>query len=243
VRSLSWVISINILLVSTPAIIAAHSQTVPTVQQKAGNSLCSNVVALTGSVNLNCSALTPEQKRILGSIPAILNKILANQIDSKAVMDKLDEILKAEAGTSPIVSAPHGIAIAGGGTVTNPTVNNFGPPPPNFSVSDNCLNDAATLPVSSGDYNCLVTIHTDMELDGNIAFKLIFDGTIEQFAVSTSSGPVTAFVIPAPNNTAKFSIGSPSSLPANGEIYVTVLAKKPVRFIAWQRGYEDTRPQ
>jgi hypothetical protein len=56
----------------------------------------------------------------------ILNKILANKLDSEQVMAKLDEIQKAM-NSRPNVSAPNGIAI-GGGTVSNPTVNNFVPP-------------------------------------------------------------------------------------------------------------------
>jgi hypothetical protein len=56
----------------------------------------------------------------------ILNKILANKLDTNLVMTKLDEIQKAMNGR-PNVSAPNGIAI-GGGTVSNPTVNNFVPP-------------------------------------------------------------------------------------------------------------------
>lgn len=66
----------------------------PTVKQDSKNSPCSNIVALSGTLTVNCSSLTPAQKRIIEGIPALLNKILANQLDPSAVMDKLDEILR-----------------------------------------------------------------------------------------------------------------------------------------------------
>jgi hypothetical protein len=70
----------------------AHAQNGPTVQQKSEKSTCSNIVALTGNVNLNCSSLTPEQKKILERIQVLLKKILANQSDSKALLDKIDKM-------------------------------------------------------------------------------------------------------------------------------------------------------
>jgi len=81
----------------------AHAQNGPTVQQKSEKSTCSNIVALTGNVNLNCSSLTPEQKKILERIQVLLKKILANQSDSKALLDKIDKMeeinLSCEGGT------------------------------------------------------------------------------------------------------------------------------------------------
>src|SRR5438046_763360 len=70
-------------------------QTPPSVKQEAKDSACSDIVALAGSVTLNCSALTPAQQKLIESIPAILNKILVNQLDPAVVMEKLNEILKA----------------------------------------------------------------------------------------------------------------------------------------------------
>jgi hypothetical protein len=76
--------------------ILALAQTLPTIKQDATNASCSNIVALAGSkVNLNCSNLTPGQRKALDGIPAILNKILSDQLDPEAVMKKLDEILHA----------------------------------------------------------------------------------------------------------------------------------------------------
>jgi hypothetical protein len=51
-------------------------------------------VALAGNVDIKCSSLTPAQRKIIEGIPAILNKILANQLDTEAVMAKLDEMHK-----------------------------------------------------------------------------------------------------------------------------------------------------
>src|SRR6266576_557616 len=67
----------------------------PGVKQDAKNSPCSNIVAVAGNASVNCSSLTPQQRRIIEGIPSVLNKILANQLDPDAVMTKLDEILRA----------------------------------------------------------------------------------------------------------------------------------------------------
>jgi hypothetical protein len=67
----------------------------PSVKQESKDSTCSNIVALAGNVDIKCSSLTPAQRKIIEGIPAILSKILANQLNTEAVMAKLDEILKA----------------------------------------------------------------------------------------------------------------------------------------------------
>ena len=66
----------------------------PSIQQNSKGGNCSNIIALTGNVSINCSSLTPKQKKIIDGLPAILDKILANGIDSDLVLAKLDEILK-----------------------------------------------------------------------------------------------------------------------------------------------------
>ena len=111
---------------------STFGQGVPSVQQHADRSRCSNIVALAGNVNLNCSSLTPAQKKTLDSIPALLNKILANQMDSDAIMQKLDEILKTQAAPATTNSCPNGICISGG-SVEHPEVNNFGEKPPSIA--------------------------------------------------------------------------------------------------------------
>jgi len=101
----------------------AYSQTTPNVHQTATRSSCANIVALSGA-KVDCSNLTEAQKKALANIPTILKMALTDRDYFDAIMKKLDEISKAEAAPQQIVSAPSGIAI-GGGTVTNPTVNNF----------------------------------------------------------------------------------------------------------------------
>jgi hypothetical protein len=76
-------------------ILGSHvfGQTTPSVTQNAKKSSCSNIVALAGDVKIDCSTLTPAQQKIIENIPALLHKILANQLDPDAVMSKLEEIL------------------------------------------------------------------------------------------------------------------------------------------------------
>jgi hypothetical protein len=105
----------------------AYGQSTPTVQQKSEKSTCTNIIALTGNVNINCSNLTPEQKKLLERIHILLKRILANQDDSKALMDKMDEILRATSRPIESVNAPNGIGTIGG-TLINPQVNNYVPP-------------------------------------------------------------------------------------------------------------------
>jgi hypothetical protein len=65
------------------------SQT-PSVKQDAKDASCSNIVALAGNATVNCSSLTPQQRKILEGIPAVLNKILASQLDPDSLMAKLE---------------------------------------------------------------------------------------------------------------------------------------------------------
>jgi hypothetical protein len=113
----------------------------PTIQQKSDRSVCANIVALTGNVNVKCSSLTPDQSKLLAKIPTLLDKILANQGDSKVLLDKMDEMIEAiarlnEAASQPptINYAPGGFATSGG-TLYNPQVNNYRDPLPAISVS------------------------------------------------------------------------------------------------------------
>ncbi len=71
----------------------ANTQTKPPLNRPSYSISCSNIVALSGNVNINCSNLTVEQKKLLGEIPSLLHRILSNQ-DPKAIMEKLDQILE-----------------------------------------------------------------------------------------------------------------------------------------------------
>ncbi|MGD0546640.1 MAG: hypothetical protein ABR991_02285 [Terracidiphilus sp.] len=81
--------------------ISAQNRATSEIRQKADQSTCSNIVALSGRVDINCSSLTPEQAKLLARIPGILNRILANQPDPELLMRKLDEILAAQQKLRP----------------------------------------------------------------------------------------------------------------------------------------------
>jgi hypothetical protein len=83
----------------------AIGQTTPTVQQKAEKTVCSNIVALTGNVDIKCSTLTPAQEKAIESVPGLLKKILANQ-NPDAVMAKLNELLTAIEHSGIVINAP-----------------------------------------------------------------------------------------------------------------------------------------
>jgi hypothetical protein len=114
----------SIMIICSVAFV--YGQTTSNVHQTATRSTCSNIVALSGA-KVDCSNLTPAQKKALENIPSILRMTFENKDYLDAIMKKLDEISKTESLPPQIVSAPNGIAI-GGGTVTNPTVNNFAAP-------------------------------------------------------------------------------------------------------------------
>jgi uncharacterized membrane protein len=105
-------------------------QTKPNVTQQAKNARCSNIVALAGNVNIKCSALTPEQRKLIEGIPAVLNKILANQLDPSAVMAKLDEILAAASRPTQTCIGSN----CAGTNYGNQSIN-FGTPHPPPSIS------------------------------------------------------------------------------------------------------------
>lgn len=131
-RSLSLII-----LFATSNALPQTQKPSPPIKQESSRSLCSNVVALTGNVQLNCSGLTPAQVRILASIPILLRRVLANG-SNDAILAKLDELVKIASQPALTVNAPNGIGNIGG-TLINPTVINNGPKPPEikgFKVID-----------------------------------------------------------------------------------------------------------
>jgi hypothetical protein len=135
--------SLNVILALSFIATVAHGQSTPKIEQNSNKSVCSNIVALTGDVHINCSSLTPEQKKTLDTIPAILRKILANEIDPKTVMEKLDEILAAasrQATPSVAQSNSGGINIQQGTTgADSPIINSpitVGNIPKAISVQD-----------------------------------------------------------------------------------------------------------
>src|ERR1700733_9042687 len=68
----------------------AIGQAPPTVHQTATQSSCSNIVALSGA-KVDCSNLTPEQRKSLADIPAIMKMALENKNYLDAILAKLNE--------------------------------------------------------------------------------------------------------------------------------------------------------
>jgi hypothetical protein len=98
----------------------------------------------------------------------------------KAKLFKKDEQIKTNPITPPnvqppstVINAPSGIGI-GGGLVTNPTVNNFGPPPANFKFTEEVVT------VLSGNVEKSMKVHitTDRSIPGAIV-GIVFSGPVE----------------------------------------------------------------
>ena len=63
-------------------VVHAFGQTPSGIKQDATNASCANILAIAaGNVNINCNALTPVERRLIENIPAVLNRILAYQLD------------------------------------------------------------------------------------------------------------------------------------------------------------------
>jgi hypothetical protein len=71
-----------------------YGQKLPSLSQHSDNSICSNIV-VAGDLTLNCTALTPAQKRIIDGLPAQTKKILKDGLDAKAAIAKLAGIQAA----------------------------------------------------------------------------------------------------------------------------------------------------
>jgi hypothetical protein len=82
----------------------ANGQATPTVDQMAKNSPCSNIVALS-QAKVDCSALTPEQQKILKSIPSLLKKILDKEPDLTALKAEMDQMYALVQASSPSAGA------------------------------------------------------------------------------------------------------------------------------------------
>jgi hypothetical protein len=121
----------SIALLFACVVSVGHSQTKPAmIQQDSEKSICANVVALTGNVEMKCSNLTPAQKQALADIPNILKMALSNGDYLKAIKKQLEDMAK----TVPTVTnvAPGGFAVSGG-TLVNPQVtNNLSEPMPHI---------------------------------------------------------------------------------------------------------------
>src|ERR1017187_709758 len=127
--------SIELIGLFLSVAVLSSGQVSPTVKQIAKNSPCANIVALSGA-KVDCSNLTPAQKKALDSIPSILKLALTDQDYLDAIMRKLDEISRVPMQPNATNNAPGGFAVSGG-TLINPQVTNLGPPDPkieNFEI-------------------------------------------------------------------------------------------------------------
>lgn len=113
-------LSTNLALILPFAALIVFGQDVNKIKQISEKSSCSNIVALAGNVNLNCSSLTPEQEKLLKDIPIMLNKILSSR-DTNLVINKLEELRKSIDKINSAPSMEHeytnsDITALGGGT-------------------------------------------------------------------------------------------------------------------------------
>lgn len=77
--------------------LAIHAQTPAAgkVTQSTGG-ICSPAVVAGSNVTITCSVLTADQQRLLTQMPALLQKIIRNQIEPALLLEKLDEIKKLQ---------------------------------------------------------------------------------------------------------------------------------------------------
>ena len=108
----------------------AIGQAPPTVHQTATQSSCSNIVALSGA-KVDCSNLTPEQRKSLADIPAIMKMALENKNYLDAILAKLNEFKEQPSTVISAPNCPNGICPTAP-NFGNQTVNN-GPPPPKLT--------------------------------------------------------------------------------------------------------------
>jgi hypothetical protein len=121
----------TLLFVLGIASCAGYAQTKPaTIQQQSERSICANVVALAGNVDMKCSNLTPAQIKAIAEIPAILKTALTNQAYLEAIKAKMDEM--TQSGTTVIVHSGGVASVGQTGGITAGVVNVNEPTIPKF---------------------------------------------------------------------------------------------------------------
>lgn len=163
--------------------------------------------------------------------------------------------MKLEFGTKPVntsdippvpiaspqnVSAPNGIAI-GGGRVSNPTVNNFGPPPANLSYTEEVI---TPLPRSGEGFKVMkVHVTTDRSIRGAV-IGIVFSDHVDLIVADKDKPELKGAAITQINwgeglkqgditvpNSWGFVINLPSVFMAGQELIVTVKSKNDARVI------------
>ena len=90
-RVLLKALEVSLALLATATY--GFSQTPSTITQKSKDSAMQQISwPSRGNVNIKCSSLTPVQKKLIESIPVLLNKIISNQLDPNLLMKKIDEM-------------------------------------------------------------------------------------------------------------------------------------------------------
>jgi hypothetical protein len=178
-----------------------------------------------------CPSIPPVVVKMLNSPAAI--KLPAG--GTKIIQKGTGNTANPGANSAPINQGPCGVVQNGGSN--NTASPSCAPPEANVTSTYECG-------AAGGEYQCVVTLHTDRQLDKNLGFRLGFDQTIEKYTVKTSVGMaafggelVTQDGSLRPNNIFRFTLIAPTAIPAGGEIYVTVTAKDPIHTTGWQRGF------
>jgi hypothetical protein len=196
----------------------------------------------TGSNNsfvINCGIGAAQGKKLLD----ITNVILKNQLDPVEVMKKLDEILVATARPAQVVIAPNGIGSIGG-TLINPTVNNFGPPEARFTFSEEVVKE---LNSETGGFRTMkVHVSTDRPVPAAVV-GLLFSGPVDmctpdykgtppmltgtQIQQINCGGPLAkgANILP---NSFYFQINAPAAFAPGMELIVEIKSKEVVHVLA-----------
>ncbi len=100
-KTQTGIIKVGLALVAFSAL--GSGQSPPNVGQESDGNPCSNIAAITGAT-VNCSNLTPQQRKMIEAIPGLLEKMLSNQLDPAAVSAALDQIKQHmdESGKTPV---------------------------------------------------------------------------------------------------------------------------------------------
>ena len=142
---------------------------------------------------------------------------------------------KQEPPPPPIMNAPGGFAI-GGGTVINPTVNNYAPPDPIFTYS---VVEIPTSPEDSAKYKMRVIIKTDRATDIP-PLRAVFDGPYLEahmsiHGIGSGSGANVMWFNGKKDGVeypwAQFALGAPGKLRPDGEIHIDVEADHPIKVL------------
>jgi hypothetical protein len=142
---------------------------------------------------------------------------------------------KQEAPPPAILNAPGGFAV-GGGTVINPTVNNYAPPDPIFTYS---VVEIPTSPEDSAKYKMRVIIKTDRTADIP-PLRAVFDGPyleahMSVYGIGSGSGANVMYFNGKKDGVehpwAQFALAAPGKLRPDGEIHIDVEAERPIKVL------------